>query len=103
MSYWKYKCVNQNWVNIWCPTLHDVDPKIARLPFSTQKQVLKDFKELENKLKIDPMAIGWVSWTGLQHQHIMIALTKMGANPYQIDTKLKDFGLGRFYGEVNYV
>lgn len=89
MTHWKYKFINQNWVNIYCPTLTDINPKIARLPFSTQKQVLKDFKTLENKLKTDPMVTGWVSWTELQHQHIMIFFTKVGASPYHIDTKLK--------------
>ena len=88
-NHWKYKFINQNWVNIWCPTLHDINPKIARAPFSLQKKVWKELKALENKLKTDPMVIGWIQGTELQNQHIMLLFTKIGATPYYIDRKLK--------------
>lgn len=88
-SSWEYKFINKNWANIWNNTLITTNPEMTKLPFSVQKEILKGFKALEKCLLIHPNIIGWVSWTKLKHQHMMVFFTKVGARPYYIDIKLK--------------
>lgn len=88
-SHWKYKFINPNWVQIWCPTFHNINPKTARAPFSLQKQIWIELKTLESRFRADPMIFGWIQNTKLHHTHIMLLYTKIGAYPYYIDRKLK--------------
>lgn len=89
MIKWKYKFVNTTWVNIWNDILLQTDPKEDRLPFSVQKELVKSFKLFEKSLTIHPKITGWISWTKLEHAHIMLIFGKSGAQPYFIDTKRK--------------
>ena len=87
--HWQYQFVDKHWVSIWSQTLIDAEGSKKKLPFSIQKELVKEFKLFEKTLTIHPDIIGWISWTKLVHTHMMIIFTKAGAQPYYINPKLK--------------
>jgi len=93
---WKYEFVSKSWVNIWCPMLTQATLGASKVSFSGQKEILKELRSLENRLKIHPEVTGWISYTDLQHEHIMVLFTRVGASPYAIDVKLKRIWFRKF-------
>lgn len=81
-KHWKHEGPGP-YANIYCPTLHnnEVDS------FTVKKEIYREFFELENELK--QKYVGWVSWTGLKNDHIMLFCAKAGAQPFSIDIKKK--------------
>jgi len=82
-KHWKYQDTGNGVANIFCPTLTE-----ARVDsFTVKKEIYKEFQVFERKLR--EKFSGWVSWTELQNDHIMLFCAKSGAKPFDIDIKTK--------------
>ena len=86
LNHWKFEKMPgfKRYANIYSPTLMPGD-KIEVFPMG--REIYKEFRILEDMLKQE--YIGWMSWTKLKNDHIMLFLAKAKAKPLRIDIKEK--------------
>ena len=76
---WKIQDVVDGWLWIVAPTMSGKDS----LSFEEVRGLFKDLKILEAKIK--DRFKGWIAYTRIENAHILHALRKLGAKPFDID------------------
>jgi hypothetical protein len=58
------------------------------LPFGIKRKIVEELRNIENFI-INQRLSGWVGYTEVKNDHIMVMYTKLKAKPYAIDLQNK--------------